>query len=150
MPPPRGPKQDKPPREKPQRKKLLILVGAVIAILVGIDLCDKHFGGPSDSEVNTAIVAGTKQSMQHTFDTDSQWSRYHMTVADVVVIKKSGNEYQGMATITTPNNAKHDVLVQITADPNGPLIWKTEPGAFLFLSQDDIASSTPSWGRPPS
>ncbi len=143
MPPP-----EEPPKTPPQRKKLLIAAGVVLALLAGIFIWKHYFSGPSDAELAAAVSSGVKESMQHSFDTEERFIRYGLNVTEVVVVKKSGNEYQGVATVRTSSYAKHDVLVQITADPNGPLIWKTDPGAFLFLLQES-AAPTPSWGGSP-
>lgn len=154
VPPPPAAPAPEPEKSPPQYKKILIGVGVVIAVVLGFGYYQDRSNRPSESDLTAAVCQGTKESMQHTFDTDEHASKYHMTVTEVVAVKKGGgNEYEGMATITTPKSPSgHRVSVQITADPNGALIWKTEPGAFFFLAQEGFPASTnaPSWGGPVS
>lgn len=74
-----------------------------------------------------------KTSMQEKFDSDPQFKDSHMTVTSVQVLKQGDNKFQGIAKITH-EGASHDVLVEITADRNN-VIWRTDPGAFMFLAQ---------------
>ncbi len=82
------------------------------------------------------IAERVKASMQQKFDTDPNMKNWHLAVTGVTVLKKGGNQYQGLAKIMYKNNT-HDVLVEITADWNNTL-WQAPPGSFLFVVQEDV------------
>lgn len=88
--------------------------------------------GPSPEKVGEMV----KTSMQQTFSTDKQFSQFGLTVESVQAIKESDNRYQGMATIRH-DGTTHNVPVQITAQGDN-VIWKTEPGAFMFVIQKEL------------
>ncbi|MFV8162712.1 hypothetical protein ACNQVK_11535 [Mycobacterium sp. 134] len=96
----------------------------------------KAVSAPQPVMSKTEIAAaGVKTSMQRKFDGDAELSRLKLTVADVTLVNKAGNEYKGIATIRTSNGATHDVPIDVTADGDN-LIWDAAPGAFLFALQD--------------
>lgn len=76
-------------------------------------------------------AASVKVSMQRKLDTDEDLQEMGLTVVDVFLVHKAGNEFKGIATVETPDGVEHDVPVDVTADDGGA-IWETEPGAFLF------------------
>ena len=127
------------------RAKVLISIsvicGGIVIIALGFGalLFVTSKVGPSISETFTAgasneqIAENVKLSMQQTFNTDSRFTSWHLTVTSVTVIKQSGNQYQGIAKILY-NGASHDVSVEITGDEK-KVMWKTDPGAFLFVFQ---------------
>lgn len=94
---------------------------------------------PSEAAANTV-----KSSMQHKLDTDPNLSPLNLTVVDVILVNKAGNEYKGIATIKTPEGPDHDVAVDVTADGTA-VLWETAPGAFAFAAQP-----SPPPPRPPT
>jgi len=54
----------------------------------------------------------------------------------VDVVRQSGNTYQGLAHVTY-KGTRHDIPVDVTAD-GGNVLWKTPPGSFLFIAQDEL------------
>ena len=82
------------------------------------------------------IAATVKTSMQQTFDSDPQFRDWHLRVTGVQVLRKGGNQYQGMAKITYEGTS-HDVPVEITVDGRD-VMWQTAPGAFLFVVQKEM------------
>ena len=55
--------------------------------------------------------------MQQKFDTDPDFSKYHIQVEKVTVIKASGNQYQGTATVRTlRSSSERQVPIDVTAD----------------------------------
>ncbi|WP_255604778.1 hypothetical protein [Mycolicibacterium xanthum] len=93
----------------------------------------------SPAEVAAAEV---KVSMQRKLDSDPDLKELGLTVVDVVLVNKSGNEFKGIATVKTPDGVKHDVPVEVTSDEDNTL-WETPPGAFVF------AHDTPPPAAPP-
>lgn len=83
-------------------------------------------------------AAGVKSSMQQKLDTDADLSKLKLTVTDVTLVNKAGNEYKGIATIRTKTGSTHDVPIDVTADGDN-LIWDAGPGAFLFALRDGPA-----------
>jgi hypothetical protein len=74
--------------------------------------------------------------MQQKFDSDPQFKEFHFNVIRVQVMKESDNRFQGIASIRH-EGVTHDVSVQIVASGEG-VIWKTEPGAFMFVAQRQL------------
>jgi protein involved in sex pheromone biosynthesis len=119
-------------------RTLAVVLACGLLFLAGCS----HGGGSNTDEISQIV----KRSMQQTLSTDANFfSDYHLQVLKVVVVKTSGNEYQGMATVRTPKGTETDVPVQVTAD-GANVQWKTEPGAFLFAAQEELYSSPP-YGR---
>jgi len=71
-------------------------------------------------------------SMQETFDTDADYSKYGLRVTDITVMKVQGNQYQGLATITYEGK-EHPLSVDITYDGE-TFMWRVEGGGFGFLA----------------
>lgn len=114
-----------------------ILPGLVIVVaLAGYGLW-KH--NQPDLE---ALGAQVKTSMQQTLSTDSNFSQYQMKVQKVDVIHKSGNEYQGLATVSLPSGSQHRVSVDITYDGD-QMYWQAPPGSFMFAIQDSLPAGYP-------
>lgn len=94
-------------------------------------------GSPVNSSGNSQQVADSvKQSMQQQFDTDPRWSQYGLYVTEVRLIKASGNEYHGMATVQTRNGTQHEVSVNVTADSSN-VMWQVPPPGMLPLLTED-------------
>lgn len=91
-----------------------------------------------------AAATTVKSSMQHKLDTDPNLSPLNLTVVDVILVNKAGNEYKGIATVKTPEGPDHDVAVDVTADGTN-VLWETAPGAFAFAAQP-----SPPPPRPPA
>lgn len=139
-----------PPPEKPRRLwPVWVGLGVSVAIAVGSALFvvtrstePTPTAAPSATPTTTVAIptmspaetaaASVKISMQRKFDTDPDFEDLqHLTVIDVVLIHKAGNEFKGIATVETPDGVAHDVPIDVTAD-GGDVIWESGPGAFLF------------------
>jgi len=77
-----------------------------------------------------------KSSMQEKFNSDPQFKKWRLTVTDVQVLSKGGNQYQGIAKITHEGTS-HDVPVEITVDGNN-VMWQVAPGGFAFIFQKEM------------
>jgi hypothetical protein len=104
-----------------------ILAVATISLFVSLAGCEQ-----STRDVGQVV----KTSMQEKFDSDADFSKYHLTVVSVDVVRQSGNTYQGLAHVTCKGTT-HDVSVDITADGSN-VLWKAPPGSFLFVAQDEF------------
>jgi len=85
---------------------------------------------PSSQDIGETV----KVSMQQKFDSDAQFKKWHLQVRSVQAVKQDGNRYQGVAAVVYKGTS-HDVPVDITADGSN-VIWKTDPGGFVFVSQN--------------
>jgi hypothetical protein len=83
--------------------------------------------------------------MQHQLDTDQGLAQYHLSVQKVTVILEFGNDYQGLATIRTTKGTERDVPIHVTAVKDN-VIWRTDPGAFLFAAQEEYSNYTSTGG----
>ena len=77
-----------------------------------------------------------KTSMQEKFNSDYQFKDWNLTVIGVQIISKGGSQYQGIARITHEGTS-HAIPVEITVDGNN-VMWKSAPGAFMFVAQKEI------------
>ncbi len=98
---------------------LLCLVALLVLAFLGC--------GATDEQIGDTV----RTSMQNTFDTDPQFAQWHLQVTHVQVVHQTDNLYQGIATVMF-RVTSHSVPVQVTYDGKN-VVWKTEPGAFLFV-----------------
>ncbi|WGI31706.1 hypothetical protein [Mycolicibacterium aubagnense] len=86
--------------------------------------------------------------MQSKLDTDPDLSPLHVKVIHVDLVNKAGNEYKGIATVTTGGKTR-DVPIDVTADGD-KVVWEAAPGAFLFALQDmPVQAPAPTAAAPP-
>ncbi len=111
---------------------LYLAVLVVMALVTGCSVVDA-IQGKSPGDIGETV----KQSMQQSMDTDPNFSPYDLRIVKVDVVKASGNEYNGIATVRTPKGSEHPVAVKVTADGE-KVLWNTEPGAFLFAAQEQL------------
>jgi hypothetical protein len=81
------------------------------------------------------VAAEVQSSMQSKLDSDPDLSPLRLKVIHVDLVNKAGNEYKGIATVTTLRETTHDVPIEVTADGD-KVLWEAPPGAFLFAVQD--------------
>jgi len=91
------------------------------------------------------LAGRVMQSVQHQLDTDQDLAQYHLSVQKVSVIPEFGNDYQGLATIRTKKGTERNVPIRVTADKDN-MIWRTDPGAFLFAAQEEYSNYTSTGG----
>jgi hypothetical protein len=84
--------------------------------------------GPSLEQIAQRVQA----SMQESPDV----RKLGVSVTKVLVMKESGNKYQGLATVEY-KGLERQVPVQVTADGEN-VMWRTEPGAFMFVIQHEF------------
>ncbi|OMC34117.1 hypothetical protein A5740_10800 [Mycobacterium sp. GA-1841] len=81
-----------------------------------------------------------KTAMQRNLDDDEDLE--DLTVIEVLLVHKSGNEYKGIATVKATDDTEHDVPVDVTADDEN-VLWETPPGAFAFAEESRPSPSAP-------
>jgi mono/diheme cytochrome c family protein len=86
------------------------------------------------------IALKVQQSMQARVDTDPALAESRIRILNVLVIHEAGNKYQGLAVVRSKRGAEHQVPVQVVAEGDN-VIWTTQPGAFLFLVQEEVAAA---------
>lgn len=115
---------------------LAVAAAAFVSGCTAAPEAPKAISAPQPVVSKTEVAAAeVKTSMQRKFDSDADLSRLKLTVTDVTLVNKAGNEYKGIATVRASSGATRDVPINVTADDEN-LIWDAEPGAFLFAVQD--------------
>ncbi|MHA3021282.1 DUF2510 domain-containing protein [Mycobacterium sp. BMJ-28] len=76
-----------------------------------------------------AVAGEVKTAMQRKLDGDPDLK--DLTVVEVRLVHKAGNEYKGIATVKGADGTEHDVPVDVTADDEN-VLWESPPGAFAF------------------
>lgn len=79
-----------------------------------------------------AVAGEVEKAMQRMLDNDPDLQG--LTVIEVLLVHKSGNEYKGIATIKATDDTEHDVPVDVTADGEN-VLWESPPGAFAFAAE---------------
>jgi hypothetical protein len=106
--------------------KAFIVLGIVIAGVVAWHLLASHNSARREADLSSQV----KSSMQQNFDTDPRFTKYHLVVSKVDVLKQNGNQYQGMAIVHGSKGIDHEVPIDITAEGD-KIIWHSEPGVRL-------------------
>lgn len=131
------------------------LSAVLVLTAVALSGCSSNVdGGPVAVPTATvspseAAAATVKSSMQHKLDTDPDLSPLNLTVVDVILVNKAGNEYKGIATVKAPEGPDHDVAVDVTADGTN-VLWETALGAFAFAAQPSPPPLRPPSAAPPT
>lgn len=108
----------------------MVAVTVVCALVAGGVLLWQEFRPSADG-----VAEKVQVSMQESLDADQRYASYNMHVIRVSVIRKSGNEFDGIATIRMPSGSEHQVPIDVTTDGE-QVMWQTQPGAFVFLLQE--------------
>jgi hypothetical protein len=119
-------------------QKILFYAGLVVVAVAAWHFYSQH----KDSSREADISSEVKESMQHTFETDPQFAKYHLVVSKVDVMHKSGNDYEGMAVVDSPKAVDHDVAIHVTAEGDR-IMWQSDPGAFVWTALEQFNSPTP-------
>ncbi|BBZ55029.1 hypothetical protein MPHO_20210 [Mycolicibacterium phocaicum] len=153
--PPTAPQEypEPPPTREQTRRQWPIWLGLGLAVVIAIGSAVFVVTRPTGERTNAApmitptttpepkvsraneVAAEVRSAMQSKLDTDPDLSPLHLKVTHVDLANKAGNEYKGIATVTTSRGKTHDVPIDVTADGD-KLVWETAPGAFLFAVQD--------------
>jgi hypothetical protein len=124
-------------------KRALIAAGVALALgLLGYYLITNR---PWEDNGSRDLAGRVQQSVQHQLDTDQGLAQYHLSVPKITVIWEFGNDYQGLATIRTKKGTERNVPIHVTADKDN-MIWRTDPGAFLFAAQEQYSNYTSTGG----
>jgi hypothetical protein len=119
-------------------EKALIVAGIVIAAVFAWHVLAGGDSAPKDADVSSDV----KSSMQQTLDTDSRFAQYHLVVDKVDVVRQTGNQYQGLATVRSPKGIDHQVGIQVTDDGKN-IIWQSNPGAFAWMVLEQLNPAAP-------
>jgi hypothetical protein len=128
-------------------EKILSCAGIVIVAVAAWHFYSQYQSSNREADVGNEV----KTSMQQTFDTDQRFAQYHLVVSKVDVMHKSDNDYEGLATVHSPENVDHTVTVHITAEGDR-VMWKSDPGAFTWAAFESSPNSipTPAAAPPPA
>ena len=76
------------------------------------------------------------ESFQETMDNDAEFSEYGFIVKEVSLVKKIGNEYNGLVDIEYKGRPRK---ISITATIDGDnFLWETKPGQFAFVALEEL------------
>jgi hypothetical protein len=114
-----------------------IIVAIVVIAALGYFGYQKH-SEHQEAQKKDQLSAQVKQSMQEKFNGDPQFSKYDIHVQKIMLIKESGNKYNGIATVVAKSGSSHEVMIDVTDDGQN-LLWQSQPGAFMFLVQEQLA-----------
>jgi hypothetical protein len=128
-------------RQSEQSKRRLIKWGLAVVVLVGGWFAWHQYSAYLEAEKTKQLSQSVEQSMQEEFDSDPSFSKYHIQVEKVGLIKESGNKYDGIATVRTLRSSNHDVAIEVTYD-GSKIMWQSPPGALQFLAQEDVQTLT--------
>ncbi|BBZ34614.1 hypothetical protein MCNF_32190 [Mycolicibacterium confluentis] len=134
-----------------------IAVGAVVFVLTRPTGEASQAAPPTPSTTTVAsptsppaevAAAAVKISMQRKLDSDPDLKELGLTVVEVILVNRSGNEFKGIATVKESDGEEHDVPVNVTSDTDNTL-WETPPGAFVFAHEQPAPSPTAAITPPP-
>jgi len=138
------------PRSGHSKTRLIKGGVAAVVVLVGGWLGWHQYTAHQEAAKAEQLTRSVQQALQEKFDNDPKFSKYHVRVEKVGLIKESGNKYDGIATVRTPGLSDHQVSIDVIADGSN-MMWQTQPGAFLFLAQQDLqAPNSPTADASPS
>jgi hypothetical protein len=118
-------------------QKILFCAGLVVVAVAAWHLYSQHEDLSREAHINSEV----KESMQHTFETDPQFAKYHLVVSRVDVRHKSGNDYEGWALVQSPEAVDHDVAIHVTAEGDR-IMWQSDRGAFAWAALEQFNSPT--------
>lgn len=129
------------PRQPNQLRTVIVAVVATVAVLVVGWFGWQKYSDSQTRKETAQLADQVASAMQQYLDTDSNLSQYSVRVLTVDLNKVSDTNYEGMATVNTAQSAKEH-LVPIDVKIYGErMMWKAEPGAFLFLAQDSLQTT---------
>jgi hypothetical protein len=118
------------PQSKRSKRRLIQWGLAVVVLVVGW-FAWHQYTAHLEAAKTVQLSQSVEQSMQKKFDSDPSFSKYHIQVEKVGLIKQSGHKYDGIATVRTPRSSHHDVAIEVTYD-GSKITWQAKPGALLF------------------
>lgn len=129
-------------RRRTRLEKALIRLGIVAGVILAW-----HFLANNGSTSEVDISNDVKSSMQHDFDTDPRFASYHLIVGKVEIVRQTGNQYTGIATVRSPKGIDHEVPIEVTAE-GGRIIWQSEPFAFAWMVLEQPSPTAPTTDSP--
>ncbi|MBB3749916.1 hypothetical protein FHT44_002377 [Mycolicibacterium sp. BK634] len=102
---------------------------------------------PSSQHSSTQMAeADVKSSMQKKLDSFKELASLKLTVVDVMLVHKGGNEFKGIAHIRGRDGVVHDVPVDVTSDESTTM-WEAPPG---WLDFAEVKPPPPIAAPPPA
>jgi hypothetical protein len=132
-----APAPESAPQSRQSKRRLIQRGVAAVVVLVGGWSVWHQYTAHLEATKTQQLSHSVEQSMQETFDSDPSFSKYHIRVEKVGLIKDSGNTYDGIATVRTLGSSDHDVAIEVT-DGGSKVMWQAQPSGFLFLDQKDL------------
>lgn len=127
------------PKQPNQLRTIILAVVATVAVLACGWFGWQAYSDHQDAKKAEQMASEVEDSMQHYFNTDSNLSKYTVRVLRVDLNKVSDTKYEGVATVNTAQSAvEHIVPIDVTTYPDDRYVWKAEPGALMFLAQQEL------------
>lgn len=115
-----------------------VIAFAVVGLLVAGWFAWQGYQEHQDNKKTEQLAEQVESSMQDYLKTDNDLSKYTVRVLSVDLNKESDSKYEGVATVNTARSAEeHLVPIEVTLYGE-KMMWQAEPGAFLFLMQEDL------------
>lgn len=114
---------------------------ATLAIAAGAWFSWQHYADQDKAEQLRDVTLQVKNSMQHTFDSNSETNKLNVKVTEVELIRLSDVKYDGMATVSSSSSPEHQVKIDVTADDEH-MMWVAAPGALAFLITDTFKNKS--------
>lgn len=106
------------------------LIGIPMLLLL-VPLACLGCGGPRKADLEAML----QESLQRRLDTGPDFQAYGLEVTGVELVSAGDHSYRGLATVFY-RNQDYPVPLEVTVDGDN-VLWHTQPGAFLFLVDDD-------------
>jgi hypothetical protein len=127
--------------QSPTASGRFTVVVAFIAALIAAIAITATFIGYSEWkswQPNIGSMPGRViESMNQSLSDDEQFRDLGLYAESIQVVRAAGNMFEGQAIVSTRDGKDHSVFIHITYNGDG-LLWRTDPGAFLFTVQDQL------------
>lgn len=111
----------------------ILVTGLVIAAGTWFYMHSLSSDARTDAERLAQNVTG---AMQKKFDEDPALVPVKARVTDVTIVRKSGNEWAGLASIVTGWGETREIAISVIAEGDEGF-WETGPGALMFFPPAD-------------
>jgi hypothetical protein len=117
-------------------RRFTVLVAVAAAIVIAATFIGYSEWKSSQPSMD-GLTVQVRESMNQYLSTDEQFRDVGVQVTSITVMRSVGTMFEGQATVSTRKGKDHPVNVHINYDGD-TLLWRTDPGAFLFAAQEQL------------